>query len=142
MKKHKGKAIMYKLLQNQALRTFHNEINDLGWEAICEQNPAVKAALDTQTFGSERFTQDMLVYYTHVADIDANNVEDAFYMHNNPHGDPILEEQITRYGTQHSLSVGDILVAEDGGCYMCDPMGFKYVGKGDTYTTAAKSVIA
>ena len=133
---------MYKLLQNQALRTFHNEINELGWEGICEQNPAVKAALDCQTFGTERFTLDMLPHYTHVADIDANNTEDAFVMHNNPTGDEILEQQITRYGTQHSLSVGDILEAEDGGLYMCDPMGFKYVGKESTYTTAAKSVIA
>ena len=133
---------MYKLLQNQALRTFHNEINELGWEGICEQNPAVKAAMDCMHFGSERFTLDMLVHYTHVADIDANTTEDAFVMHNNPTGDEILEQQITRYGPQHSMYVGDILVAEDGGCYICDPMGFSYVGKGDTYTTAAKSVIA
>ena len=138
---------MYKLLQNQALRTYHNEINELGWEGVSAKYPSVKAALDCSHFGTERFTQDMLVYYTHVADIDANDMEDAFYIHNNPHGDPILEEQITRYGIQHSMSVGDILVAEDGGLYMCDPMGFKYVGKGnvlgqETYTTAAKSVIA
>ena len=139
---------MYKLLQNQALRTFHNEINDLGWEGVSEKYPAVKAALDTQTFGSERFLMSMLPYYTHVADIDASTTEDAFVMHNNPTGDPVLEEQITRYGIQHSMSVGDLLIDEKGNIYICDPMGFSYVGqdheqpKGQSYTIPAKSVIA
>lgn len=133
---------MYKLLQNQALMNNHNEINRLGWEASCMKYPEVRAALDCSHRGSEVFTQDMLVHYTHVADIDANTTEDAFVIHNNPAGNPDFEACITRYGRQHSMSVGDILVAEDGGCYICDPMGFKYVGKGNTYTTAAKSVIA
>jgi len=132
---------MYKLLQNQAVRNLHNEINDLGWGAAAEQYPAVKAHLDA-SLGADKFSIDFLPHYTHVADIDANTTEDAFFMHNNPHGDPILEEQITRYGQQHSMSVGDILVAEDGGLYICDTFGFKYVGKDTGYTIATKSVIA
>lgn len=133
---------MYKLLQNQALSNFHNEINDLGWDKACEQIPAVKAALDCSHLGTQGFTEDMLVHYTHVADIDANTEEDAFFIHNNPYGDELLEANITRYGRQHSMMVGDILVAEDGGLYMVDPMSFKYIGKGIGYTTAAKSIIA
>jgi hypothetical protein len=134
---------MYKLLQNQALTNFHNEINELGWEKACETYPSIQAKMDCQHYGTERFTLDMLPHYTHVADIDANELEDAFFIHNNPHGDPILEEQITRYATQHSLSVGDILEAEDGGLYMCDPMGFKYVGKeqGIGYMRSASAII-
>ena len=133
---------MYKLLQNQALSTYRNEINELGWEGVSEKYPAVKAALDCSHLGTQGFTEDMLVHFTHVADIDANTTEDAFYMHNNPMGDEILEQQITRYGQQHSMSVGDILVAEDGGLYMCDPMEFRYIGKGIGYSVAAKSIIA
>ena len=133
---------MYKLLQNQAVMNFHNEINELGWEEAGKRFPAVKAAQDVQFRGSERFTQDMIVHYTHVADIDASNTEDAFYMHNNPMGDEILEQQITRYGPQHSMSVGDILVSEEGHLYMVESMGFAYVGDAIGYTTAAKSIIA
>jgi len=133
---------MYKLLQNQAVMNFRNEINDLGWEEAGKKFPAVKAARDVQFLGSELFTQDMIVHYTHVADIDANNTEDAFFMHNNPAGDPILEQQVTRYGPQHSMSVGDILVSEEGHLYMVENMGFAYVGDATGYTTAAKSVIA
>lgn len=77
---------MYKLLQNQAVSNFRNEINDLGWEEAGNKFPAVKAARDVQFLGSELFTQDMIVHYTHVADIDANNTEDAFFMHNNQIG--------------------------------------------------------
>ena len=132
---------MYKLLQNQAVSNLHNEINDLGWGAAAEKYPAIDAHLNA-TMGADKFSITFLQHYTHVADIDANNLEDAFFMHNNPHGDPIIEEQITRYSRQHSMSVGDILVAEDGGCHLVDMFGFMYVGKSDTYTTAAKSVIA
>jgi len=133
---------MYKLLQNQALSNFHNEINELGWAKAEEKYPEVKAQQAVSFRGSLGYTSDMLVHYTHVADIDANTVEDAFFMHNNPYGDETLEKQITRYGRQHSMSVGDILVAEHGGLYMCDRMGFTYIGKDTGYTTAAKSVIA
>ena len=138
---------MYKLLQNQALSNLHNEINELGWGAAAEQYPEVKAHLDA-SLGADKFSITFLPYYTHVADIDANTLEDAFYMHNNPMGDPILEEQITRYTSQHSMSVGDLLIDEKGNIYMCDPIGFAYVGqdheqpKGMSYTKVSRSIIA
>jgi hypothetical protein len=118
---------MYKLLQNQSVSKFHNEINDLGWGEAAEKYPAVDAYLKTRT-GADRFTLDMTVHYTHVADIDANTLEDAFFIHNNPHGDEILEAQITRHTNQHSMSVGDLLIEESGRIYICDTFGFTYVG--------------
>ena len=127
---------MYKLLQNQAVSKLHEEINDLGWEAAADKYPAVNAYLKASR-GAARFSEDMIVFYTHVADIDANTTEDAFYIHNNPHGDEILEAQITRYTNQHSMSVGDLLVAEDGGIYICDIFGFEYVGKDTLISNAA-----
>jgi len=129
---------MYKLLQNQALRDFYNEINDLGWGEAAEKYPAVKAAQDVNFRGSELFTRDLVKYYTHVADLDVNDMEEAFHVHNIQD-----ESKITRYGTQHSMSVGDLLVAEDGGMYIVDRYGFSYVGT-DTkeYTIPAKSIIA
>ena len=132
---------MYKLLQNQAVSNFHNEINDLGWGAAADKYPAIHAHLQA-TLGSDKFSISFLPHYTHVADIDANTHEDAFYIHNNPQGDEILEQQITRYGRQHSMSVGDLLVDEKGDIYICDLFGFEYVGQDSTYTTAAKSIIA
>lgn len=121
---------MYKLLQNQALRNFHNEINELGWDKASKEFPAVKAAMDVNFRGSELFTLDMVAYYTHVADIAVNDLEEAFHVHNIQD-----ESKITRYGRQHSMSVGDLLVAEDGGMYMVDGYGFKFVGR--EYTSVA-----
>ena len=46
---------MYKLLQNQAVRNLHNEINDLGWGAAAEQYPEVKAHLDA-SLGADKFS--------------------------------------------------------------------------------------
>jgi hypothetical protein len=127
---------MYKLLQNQAVSKLHEEINDLGWDAAADKFPAVDAYLKASR-GADLFTQDMLVHYTHVANIDANTLEDAFFMHNNPHGDPILEEQITRYTNQHSMSVGDLLIDEKGDIYICDTFGFEFVGKDTLISNAA-----
>ena len=137
---------MYKLLQNQALSNLQKEINDLGWDAATDKYPEINAHMQAYR-GSENFDMSYLPYYTHVADIDANNKEDAFRIHNNPQGDEILEQQITRYSRQHSMSVGDLLVDEKGNIYMCDIFGFEYVGqdheqpKNMTYTKPAKSIL-
>ena len=128
---------MYKLLQNQAVSNLHNEINKLGWGAAAEQYPEVKAHFDA-TMGADKFSNTYIKFYTMVAEIDVSDVEEAFHVHNIQD-----ESKITRYGTQHSMSVGDILVAEDGGMYFCDRYGFSYIGQ-DTkeYTIPARSVIA
>lgn len=126
---------MYKLLQNQAVSKFHNEINDLGWEEAAATYPALDAYLKARTGAdltssqTKAFSITFLPHYTHVADIDANTLEDAFHIHNNPMGDEDLEAQITRYTTQHSMSVGDLLVDESGRIYICDTFGFTYVGE-------------
>ena len=119
---------MYKLLQNQAVSTYINEINDLGWAAAAEKYPSIEAHLNA-TMGADKFSITWLPYYTMVAEIDASNMEDAFYIHNNPAGDEILEQQITRYGRQHSMSVGDLLIDEKGNIYIVDTFGFEYVGQ-------------
>jgi len=127
---------MYKLLQNQAVSKLHEEINDLGWDAAADKYPAVDAYLNAR-MGADKFSITFLPHFTHVADIDANTLEDAFFMHNNPHGDPILEEQITRYTNQHSMSVGDLLIDEKGDIYVCDIFGFEFVGKDTLISNAA-----
>lgn len=119
---------MLKLLQNQALRTYHKEINTLGWDAAMKQYPAVEAHM-TVSIRDKNFTMDMMQYYTHVADIDTNDLEDAFTVHNNPAGNPAFEALITRYDRQHSMSVGDVLVDEVGKVFLCAGCGFNQVGE-------------
>ena len=76
------------------------------------------------TSGSEGWVSEFDQYFKHVADINVRDLEDAFLVHNNPHGMEHFEERITRHAPQHSMSVGDILVGEHGDVHMVDNCGF------------------
>ena len=59
-------------------------------------------------------------YYTHVANIEAEDYEDCFEV-----GNVGPDDQIERITVRmSSLSVGDIIVAEDGTVAVIDPVGF------------------
>ena len=58
-------------------------------------------------------------YYTHVANITAEDYNDCFEV-----GNIGPEENIERLGRMSSLSVGDVIVAEDGTVAVIDPVGF------------------
>ena len=57
--------------------------------------------------------------YTHVANITANDYDDCFEV-----GNIGPEANIERLERMSSLSVGDIIVAEDGTCAVIAPLGF------------------
>ena len=58
-------------------------------------------------------------YYTHVANITAEYYNDCFEV-----GNIGPDENIERLGRMSSLSVGDVIVAEDGTVAVIAPMGF------------------
>jgi hypothetical protein len=58
-------------------------------------------------------------YYTHVANITAEDYNDCFEV-----GNIGPDENIERLGRMSSLSVGDVLVAEDGTVAVIAPIGF------------------
>jgi len=58
-------------------------------------------------------------YYTHVANITAEDYNDCFEV-----GNIGPDENIERLGRMSSLSVGDVIVAEDGTVAVIDPIGF------------------
>jgi hypothetical protein len=76
------------------------------------------------TGGSDAYVTEYDQYFKHVADIDVNDPEKAFLVHNNPHGRTDFDWLVVRYGPQHSMSVGDILVGEYGEVLMVDNSGF------------------
>lgn len=57
--------------------------------------------------------------YVHVADLDANTLDEAFEI-----GNVGPEEKYTRYARMHSVSVGDILVEETGQAHIVASFGF------------------
>jgi hypothetical protein len=109
---------MITLFQNNSKRAHHDEINDLGWEGVIAKYPAIGAAMNTEMRGSKKFDPKTFEFWSKVAEIDTKDLEEAFHIHNCR-----IEDKITRFDTQHSMSIGDILF--DGACYfMCDPEGF------------------
>ena len=72
------------------------------------------------SYGMGKFNiQDHLDKYVHVADLDADTLNEAFEI-----GNIGPEEKYTRYARMHSVSVGDILVDETGQAHIVASFGF------------------
>ena len=70
-------------------------------------------------FGAKKFDPSMLKYFTAVADVHTNDLEEAFEATNIP-----TDIEVDRFGKMHSTSVGDIF-AKDGRFFMVDTFGFE-----------------
>ncbi len=85
---------------------------------VVGSSPRVKAYFD-RSFDSS-FKAENFQYYTHVANVDTNDMEEAFKLMN------LWErpESIEKLGRCSSMSVGDILEMEDGTKFRCASFGF------------------
>ena len=115
---------MFRLFQLDVPRSEFDAVNEMGWTEAMSQFPRVEAHMALTSGGSEGWVSEYDQFFKHVADINVRDLEDAFLVHNNPHGMEHFEERITRHAPHHSMSVGDILVGEHGDVHMVDPMGF------------------
>ena len=85
-----------------------------------ETSDRIKAYFDRsfeRTFKAENFQ-----YYTHVANVDTNDMEEAFELMNLWED----ESKVEKLGSCSSMSVGDILDV-DGILFRCASMGFEKV---------------
>jgi hypothetical protein len=113
-----------RLFQNPVIAQHCDAINKAG-EAAGELLPAYKVYRDIGCFGSKRWEPEFFAHYVLVADIDTDELEEAFAIHNRvgAFDSPEDEARIKRHGRQHSMSVGDILEHE-GQYWMVDGVGF------------------
>lgn len=63
-----------------------------------------------------------IALFRHVADIEADRLDEVFHI-----GNMGPEDKITRHRQMHSLSVGDVIVSENGTASFVAPFGFKDV---------------
>lgn len=86
--------------------------------------PKMKAYFD-RSF-EHAFKAENFQYYTHVANVNTNDMEEAFEAMNLWDEGPLgaLVER-TDWGRCHSMSVGDILEMEDGTKFRCASFGFE-----------------
>lgn len=91
--------------------------------------PAQKAKLDmTMDFGGHKIgglAADAFDrgYYTHVANITAENYQDVFEI-----GNIGPDENIERLTRMYSISVGDMIIGEDGSMAVVSSYGFTLIG--------------
>jgi len=106
----KGKVKMIKVYQIQLTDAEIAAVNN------GETSDRIKAYFDRsfeRTFKAENF-----VHYDHVANVDTNDMEEAFAAMNLWEG-----ATVEKLGPCSSMSVGDILEV-DGTLYYCAPLGF------------------
>lgn len=73
-------------------------------------------------------------YYTHVANITAENYDQVFEI-----GNIGPEQNIERIARMHSVSVGDMIIAEDGTQVVVADFGFVAIGHKPELVTPAPS---
>ena len=117
----------FRLFQIAVPRSEYDAVNEMGWTEAMAKFPRVEAQQAVRIGGAKAYVSEYSQYYVNVSDIEANDLENAFFVHNNPFGNEALEEQITRYAEQYSMSVGDILIDEDGKSFIVDGFGFKEI---------------
>lgn len=113
-----------KVYQITAIREISGQINELGWEAAAKKFVEVRAHLECSFKGSAGFQEDFTKSYRHVADVLTDDPEHAFSLMNQWDA----PDAIVQHGLPvHSLSVGDILVKDDGTALMVDSVGFNNI---------------
>jgi len=110
---------MYRLFQIRPTEEQYELVNEFGWSKACEDIPIIEASQALRMGGSEAYVTEYDQFFEHVSDIDVRDLEQAFHVHNMQD-----ESKIKRYGPQHSMSVGDVLVGEYGDVHMVDGFGF------------------
>ena len=87
-----------------------------------ETSDRIKAYFD-RSWPMSPFKAENFQYYTHVANVDTDNMENAFEAMN-LWEESIYFEDIFKLAPCSSMSVGDILELEDGSKYRCASFGF------------------
>lgn len=99
------------------IRLTDEEVNMVNGD--CGYTPRIKAYFD-RSFESS-FKAENFQYYDHVANVFTDDMECAFELMNLWEGSDNIVEKLGRCS---SMSVGDILVMEDGSMYRCASFGF------------------
>ena len=94
-------------------------INAKGHDAVPANVARLDMTMDYSGNRIEKLAYDAFDYYTHVANIEANNLNQVFEI-----GNIGPMESIERIAPMSSVSVGDIIVDEDGQMTVVAPVGF------------------
>jgi len=111
----------YKIFQNNCTSKALDAGVKNDWEEL-NKFPGVTEYMRTMQSGASKFDVSMSEYWEHVADIEADTLNQVFDI-----GNIGPENKITRYSRMSSLNVGNIIVDDNGVAVMVDPMGFSEI---------------
>lgn len=109
----------YAVHQIHLTRDDSDTLAALGWDKAIAANPRIASYADKEDVDVAREAWRR-GHYDHAANIEATDLENVFHV-----GNVGPEENITRFGRMHSVSVGDIIVDPDGVRHLVAGIGFE-----------------
>lgn len=98
-------------------------LGDQGWGS---KHPLVRIYSSLNALGSEEYEPGMFEYFSHVMNVEANNLEQVFMITNGALGEEGFE-RVESLDVCTSLSVGNIVIDPEGNKYMVDIIGFSKI---------------
>lgn len=112
----------YEVYMNILSRENVDAVNSMGREEALKKIPKYKAYLDAMCFGFKGFKMSHMIHYTHVANVEAKDLDEVFHIMNVAKNGDSVEPMIEAY---RSMSVGDIIFdIEAGKWWFVDNFGF------------------
>lgn len=115
--------MIYQVYQIQLTNDEIALINKEGHDAVDKQSLKLKMSFAEDKIGGYAAEAWDAGYYTHVANITAEYYDQVFEI-----GNIGPEQNIERIARMHSISVGDMIIAEDGTQIVVDSFGFVAIG--------------
>jgi hypothetical protein len=114
---------MIRLYQNQMSDSFYSYVNEHGHVAAAQEFPEYAIKMNIGTHGKKVSYEEFIHYYKCVAEIDANDLEDAFRIGNIGPAEKMISVPGER---SYSMSVGDVCKL-DGTFYQVMDFGFEEI---------------
>lgn len=114
---------MIRLYQNQMLDSLYSYVNEHGHSAAEQEFPDYACKMDVMLRGKKMSFEEFTRYYKCVAEIDANDLEDAFRIGNIGPAEKMISVPGER---SYSMSVGDVCKL-DGTFYQVMSFGFEEI---------------
>lgn len=103
------------------IKVYQIQLTDLEITVANEGGSTLKLKAYFDRSFDSKFKAETFQYYTHVANVFTDDMEYAFELMNLWEGSDNIVEKLGRCS---SMSVGDILVMEDGSMHRCASFGF------------------
>jgi hypothetical protein len=95
---------------------------------VNKEDPLIRAAALRHRFKEEDGNQLLFPeHYTHVANVNINDIEDAYELANHIHTAWYNNKSVEILDLSRSTSIGDVIVDKKGVVHRCESMGWEQI---------------